>query len=942
MSSAIPEPRYPFREVEESWRRIWEEQGAFKAGLAFSQEPPRKKGPGSHGSKPFSIVIPPPNVTGELHVGHALNQTIQDLCIRTARKLGRDTLWLPGTDHAGIATQIRVERMLKEEGLERLSLGREKFIEKIWKWKEKYGNLITRQQRLMGFSLDWSRERFTMDEELSHAVRHVFVKLYEDGLIYRAKRMVNWDPESLTVLSDLELEYDENFKGELYSFAYPLEGKEKEEIVVATTRPETMLGDTAIAVHPDDERYQSLIGSFVRHPFSDRRIEIIADAELVDSKFGTGAVKLSPAHDPNDFAAAERHQLELIDIFDERAHINKAGGSFAGLERYAARKALKEELARLGLERGSKPHVMSVARSQRSGVIVEPKVSIQWFVKTAPLAKEAKACVSSGKLRIIPRQWENTYFHWMDEIRDWCISRQLWWGHRIPAWYGPDKKVFVAENKKEAEAQARAYYKKEVHLKQDPDVLDTWFSSALWPFSTLGWPEKTRDLSLYYPTTLLITGFDIIFFWVARMVMMGLYLTKKPPFSVVYLHGLMRDEKGQKMSKTKGNVIDPLRSAKQYGADAFRFFLMATLSEGKDSLYSEQRLKGYQNFANKIWNSSRFILMNLPSDFRPLSMGEGLREEDPLKKIFNLGLEAEDHWILMRFNETNKRVLKSLGDCKFHLAAQAVYSFFWHEFCDWYIELSKPRIFNQEKGEGSRSADTAFQVLCFVFRNALSLLHPFMPFITEEIHSFFNFESKENPRKKNSLLSNSPWPAFFSLPPASKEPAHSMSLLQELMRLVRQLRSQADLPPDKKLGLILRSTDKRLKKILSEKEAVLKRLLKIESFEFVKSYDYEARKKEASGAILRAPFSVGEVYVLFEKAGEGKEKIDLEKQRAKLQKDLEKITSLGERSQTRLKDEAFIHKAPQAVLEKERSKLEEFSKKERSLRASLQALAQNE
>ena len=505
MSLAIPEPRYEFREVEERWRRIWEEQESFKPEHALKAQKidPQR-------AKSFCIVIPPPNVTGELHVGHALNQTIQDLCIRAARKRGSDTLWLPGTDHAGIATQVRVERELKRRKLDRFALGREKFIKKVWEWKEKYGGLITRQQRLMGFSLDWSRERFTMDAELSHAVRHVFVKLYEQGLIYRAKRMINWDPESLTVISDLEIEYDENFKGELYSFAYPLVDQ-KGEIIVATTRPETMLGDSAIAVHPDDKRYKNLIGSFVSHPFVKRKIKIIADAELVDPEFGSGAVKLSPAHDPNDFEAAQRHKLDIINIFDERAHINEVGAAFAGLERYAARKAIKQELARLGLERSIQAHSMSVGRSQRSGVVVEPIVSTQWFVKATPLAQKAKEAVKSGKLKIIPRQWENTYFHWMDEIRDWCISRQLWWGHRIPAWYGPDQKIFVAEDEKKAQTQAQKYYQKKVTLRQDPDVLDTWFSSALWPFSTLGWPKKTKDLNRYYPTTLLVTGFDIIF-----------------------------------------------------------------------------------------------------------------------------------------------------------------------------------------------------------------------------------------------------------------------------------------------------------------------------------------------------------------------------------------------------------------------------------------------
>ena len=911
MTREIPEPRYEFREVEERWRRIWEEQGAFRPETALKAQKTD-----ALNAKAFCIVIPPPNVTGELHVGHALNQTIQDLSVRAARKRGRNTLWLPGKDHAGIATQIRVERELKRQNLDRLRLGREEFIKKVWEWKEEYGDIITQQQKLMGFSLDWSRERFTMDAELSHAVRHVFVKLYEQALIYRAKRMINWDPESLTVLSDLELEYDENFKGELYSFAYPL-ANQKGEIVVATTRPETMLGDSAVAVHPEDERYKSLIGSFVSHPFVKRKIKIIADAELVNPEFGTGAVKLTPAHDPNDFAAGQRHKLELINIFDERAHINEAGASFAGLERYAARKAIKKELARLGLERGTQAYTMSVARSQRSGVIVEPIVSTQWFVKAAPLAQKAKEAVKSGKLKIIPRQWESTYFHWMDEIRDWCISRQLWWGHRIPAWYGPDQKIFVAEDEKGAQSQAQKYYKKKVTLRQDPDVLDTWFSSALWPFSTLGWPKKTKDLASYYPTTLLVTGFDIIFFWVARMVMMGMHFMKKPPFHTVYLHGLMRDEQGKKMSKTKGNVIDPLKVIQQYGTDAFRFFLMATLSEGKDSLYSEQRLKGYQNFTNKIWNSSRFVLMNLPPNFKPLSQ----------EKILSLELESEDYWILTRLQQTNKDVSKAIDDCKFHLAAESLYSFFWHEFCDWYIELSKARIFAKST---PASAKAAFQILCFVLKNALGLLHPFMPFITEEIYSFFNFKDAKDLKKSIPLLTSSPWPELLKLSLRAKAPARALGLLQETTYAIRLIRSQAGIAPDKKVKVILRSTDNDLAKILSEKKAAIQRLAKTESLDILRDYDPQAAKGEA---IAMEPFSAGEVYVSL------KGILDIEKEKAKLQKDLEKISQLIKGTQSKLDNEKFLKNAPQAVLTKERAKLDEFSKKEKALKAALGRLS---
>lgn len=908
MAVAVPGSRYEFREVEKRWRSLWEERKAFRPEYAL-----KAQGINLSSAKAFCVVIPPPNITGELHVGHALNQTIQDVSVRTARKRGYNTLWLPGTDHAGIATQIRVENELKSQNIERLALGRGNFVKKIWEWKEKYGSLITEQQRLMGFSLDWSRERFTMDEGLSYAVRKVFVKLYEQGLVYRAKRMINWDPASLTVLSDLELEYDENFRGELYSFAYPL-ADQKGEIVVSTTRPETMLGDSAIAVHPEDRRYQSFIGSFVSHPFVKRKIKIIADAELVNPKFGTGAVKLSPAHDPNDFAAAQRHKLDMINIFDERAHMNKAGAKFAGLERYAARKAVKEELARLGLERGAQAHTMSVARSQRSGVIVEPIVSTQWFVKAVPLAKKAKQAVKSAKLKILPRQWENTYFRWMDEIRDWCISRQLWWGHRIPAWYGPDQKIFVAEDEKKAQLQAQKYYKKKVSLYQDQDVLDTWFSSALWPFSTLGWPKKTKDVLRYYPTALLVTGSDIIFFWVARMLMMGLHFMKKVPFHTVYLHGLMRDESGQKMSKTKGNVIDPLKVIQEHGADAFRFFLMATLREGKDSLYSEQRLKGYQNFANKIWNSSRFILMNLSPDFKALSQ----------EKILKLELEAEDHWILRRLNQTNKEMSKAMADYKFHLAAEIIYSFFWHEFCDWYIELSKARIFAKS---APASARVASQILCFVLKNTLGLLHPFMPFITEEIYSFFNFK---NAKKNIPLLTVSPWPKILPLSAKAKRASRMLGLLQEMTYAVRLIRSQAGITPDKKLKIILRSENRELAKILSEKKTAIERLAKAKSIELRRDQDGQTLK---SRSFVMKPFTAGEVYVSLEGV------VDIEKEKEKLQKDLDKLRQLRKGAQSKLNNEKFLKNAPQAVLAKENAKLDEFSKKERSLKEALEALS---
>ncbi len=900
---ALPGPRYEFASVEKRWRDIWEKEGVFSPEY-FTRK-----------TEAFCIVVPPPNITGELHVGHALNQTIQDVSTRVARKQGRNTLWLPGTDHAGIATQVHVERDLRRQGIERREIGRDQFIKKVWDWKKKSGDAIQNQQKLLGFSLDWTRERFTMSSDLSLSTREVFVELYNQGLIYRERKIVNWDPESQTVLSELEVEYDENFNGELYSFAYPLyepKGKqEKSEIVVATTRPETMLGDTAIAVHPQDKRYAHLIGSYVRHPLLERKIQIIGDEILVDPKFGSGAVKLTPAHDPNDFAAAKRHNLEFINIFDERACITKLGGKFAGMDRYVARKAVKKELERLGLMRASQAHTMSVGRSQRSGVIIEPVISTQWFVKVSPLAQKAKEAVKLGEVEILPKQWENTYFHWMDNIRDWCISRQLWWGHRIPAWYGPDEKIFVAKDEKEALILAEKHYKKKVSLRQDPDVLDTWFSSALWPFSTLGWPKKTKDLSQYYPTTLLVTGFDIIFFWVARMIMMGLHFMKKPPFRTVYIHGLMRDKKGKKMSKTIGNVLEPLLTSQQYGTDAFRFFLMATLHEGKDSLYSEQSLRGYQNFTNKIWNSSRFILINLPENFTPL----------PSSEFETLALESEDYWILSRLNHVIKETTRILASYKFHLSTDGIYTFFWHEFCDWYIELIKPRVF----GKSTPSGKAAQQIVYYVMKNAIGLLNPFMPFLTEEIHSFFSFpntpKKQGKPSKKTETLATSPWPTPLELSKKYEEPIQALSLLQEVTKTARLLRSQSGISPDKKIKLLIRSHNPNLERILKEKEVAIQRLTGSEEIQIQK--EYSVKSNESKHAMQ--PFHEGEVFIFFT------ENIDSKKEFERIERELKKIDKQVQTSQEKVAKKDFLANAPKLVIEKEKEKLKGFLEKQRTL-----------
>ncbi len=900
------ESRYNPQNTESKWYEIWEKSGSFSPDFQGS----------SRSGSPFTIVIPPPNVTGQLHVGHALNQSIQDALVRAARKRGKDTLWLPGTDHAGIATQARVEKMLAEtEKISRHDLGREKFLERVWEWKEKYGNAIMRQMRIFGGSMDWSRERFTMDEGLSKAVAAAFVKLYKEGLIYRGTRMVNWDPVAHTVLSDLEVDYEENHKGELWSFAYPLSSGEG-EIVVATTRPETMLGDAAVAVHPDDERYKHLIGHTVKHPLlKDRHIPIIGDAILVDPSFGTGAVKVTPAHDPNDYETGKRHDLEFITIFDEKAAINENGGSYRGLDRFEARKKIKADLEALGLARGSRENIMALGKSQRSGAVVEPMISTQWFVKIQPLAVPAIAAVEEGRIRFLQKQYENLYFAWMREIRDWCISRQLWWGHRIPAWYGPDETVFVEESEKAAREAARKHFGHDVELRQEEDVLDTWFSSALWPFSTLGWPDQTPDLKRFYPGTVLVTAFDIIFFWVARMIMMGLHLAGEVPFRDVYIHGLMRDEKGRKISKSLGNNIDPAEVIAEYGADAYRFFLLSTLAEGKDILYSENRLKGYQNFTNKIWNSSRFVLMNLPDQFAPAADAADLAR---------FKLESEDFWILERLNAAISTVGKNIDDYKFQPATEAVYSFIWNNFCDWYIEFIKPRLYGKA---GEESAEAARQTAFFVLRSMLGILHPFMPFLSEEIYSYLN-QLKKPADEKEKLLITSDWPSVSdlkSLSPRAEETARALELIQEAIQCARSVRAEAGLPPDKKVPLIIRTSSGIMQELVKEKEAAILRLAQAESI--VVTASHSAGKFDAM-----EPFSEGEVFIPLEGV------IDIPKETARLEADQKKLKTAADALDKKLSNPGFTDKAPADVVEKEREKLEDLRSRLSAVEASIKRL----
>ncbi|MEL6346877.1 MAG: valine--tRNA ligase [Myxococcota bacterium] len=747
----------------------WEAAGMFSAD-------PEKPGPA------YSIVIPPPNVTGSLHMGHALNNTLQDVLIRYKRMDGYNALWVPGTDHAGIATQWVVERQLKAENLTRHDLGREAFVERIWKWKEESGGTIVHQLRKLGVSCDWGRQRFTLDAGLSEAVKEVFVRYYEQGLIYRAERLINWDPVAETALSNLEVENEENHQSEIYSFAYPLAepiphpvtGDVIEEIVVATTRPETMLGDTAVAVHPEDPRYKHLIGRNVRHPIVGREFPIVGDGILVDPEFGTGAVKVTPAHDFNDFEVGKRHDLPFINILNTDGTINGEGGEFEGLDRFVARKAIKKKLAELGLDRGRKDHVMALPRSQRSGAPVEPMLSTQWFVKMKPLAGPALAAVENDFTRFVPRQWENTYFAWLRDIRDWCISRQLWWGHRIPAWYDKDGNCYVARS----EQDARETYEigEDVVLTQDEDVLDTWFSSALWPFSTMGWPDRSAaDLKRYYPTAVLITGFDIIFFWVARMMVSGLHFMGNVPFSDVYIHALVRDDKGQKMSKTKGNVVNPLVEIDKHGADAFRMTLVALAAQGRDILWNDNRAEGYVKFTNKIWQAFRFTAMQL-KDYDP---------DAPRT------LGTYEQWILARLGAAVGRIRSALDEYRFNDAASELYAFTWHELCDWYLELSKGTLYNDNAPEAQQGAR---HTLLTVFKDLVCVFHPIMPFLSEEIWQ------RLKPFGTEGSVSVAEYPKADAYPDDPDSLAE-VEVLQQAITAIRRIRAEMDLKRSVELTL---------------------------------------------------------------------------------------------------------------------------------------------
>ena len=811
--SAIEGPTY----------RLWEEAGAFAAGQ-----------PGRTSARPFAIVIPPPNVTGSLHMGHALNNTLQDILARFERMRGRDVLWQPGMDHAGIATQMVVERQLMErQEPNRRDLGRVNFVDRVWKWKEESGGLIINQLKRLGASCDWSRERFTMDEGLSRAVRKVFVDLYRAGLIYKDKRLVNWDPKLLTAISDLEVEQIE-VKGHLWHLRYPLEGRAFDPddastyIVVATTRPETMLGDTAVAVHPDDDRYKALVGKHVILPLVGRRIPIVAD-EYSDPEKGSGAVKITPAHDFNDFEVGRRHALPQINILSPDAELVLDGNpdfthgvapsqqltqtirELNGIDRFVARKAIVARLEEQGLVEKIEPYVHTVPHGDRSNVVIEPFLTDQWYVDAKTLAKPAIDAVKRGRTVFVPKNWENTYFHWMENIQPWCISRQLWWGHQIPAWYGPDGKVFVAEEEAQAAALAKEEYGKSVALVRDEDVLDTWFSSALWPFSTLGWPDETPEVKRYYPTDVLVTGFDIIFFWVARMMMMGLHVMEEVPFRDVYIHALVRDEKGQKMSKSKGNVIDPLELIDAYGADALRFTLAAMAAQGRDIKLSPSRVEGYRNFATKLWNAARFAEINACVPVKGF---------DPA-----IAKQTINRWIAGESERALAAVTEALEAYRFNEAAGAIYSFVWHKFCDWYLELIKPIL----SGSDQAAAAETRAMTAWVLDRALKLLHPFMPFVTEELWA--KLASPDNARE--SLLILAPWPKHQGLENAEADA--EIGWVIRLISEVRSVRSEMNVPAGAKVPLVISGASDGTTARAKRHEETILRLARIEAMSFGKA-----------------------------------------------------------------------------------------------------------
>lgn len=861
---------YSPTEIEDKWYKIWEEKGYFNA-----QHNSEKPG--------YSIAIPPPNVTGILHMGHMLNNAIQDAIIRYKRMSGFETLWIPGMDHAGIATQNKVERMLKEEGTSKEEIGYDEFLRRTWEWKEKHGGLITKQLRKLGVSLDWDRERFTMDEGLSRAVKEVFIKLYNDGLIYRGEYIVNWCPHDKTALADDEVNHIDK-KGKIWEIKYRIKDT-NDYVIIATTRPETMLGDTGVAVNPNDDRYKHLIGKKVILPLMNREIPVVAD-EYVDMEFGTGVVKMTPSHDPNDFEVAKRTGLEFINIFTEDAHVNSNGGKYEGLERFAARKAILADLEAEGLLVGTKEHNHAVGHCYRCDSIIEPRVSTQWFVKMEPLAKRALEVVKNGQIQITPKRWEKVYYNWLENIRDWTISRQIWWGHRIPAYYAEDGTVFVARNMEEAKAQAKEKFGKDVSLREEKDVLDTWFSSALWPFSTLGWPDKTPDLEKFFPTNALVTGADILFFWVARMVMMSLYINDEIPFSYVYLHGIIRDELGRKMSKSLGNSPDPLDLIAKYGADAIRFSFLYNTSQGQDIHFSEKLLEMGSTFANKVWNASRFVLSNL-EDF------------DANAVIDEKEFKLEDRWILSKLQTASRQINEYMDKYELDSAAKVAYEFFRGNFCDWYVEIAKTRVYGQEGSDKT----VAQYVLKTVLDKGLRMLHPFMPFITEEIWQKLGLD------EETIMLSEFPTENKKYVDLAAEK---EFDYLKEIVNAIRNIRGEANVSPAKKIEVIFKIVNDGEKEILEHNAKILDKLANVEKYEF---------NTEIPALVGFKLIETTEIYVPLA------DLIDKEKEIAKLEKDIQKTQKELDRVLGKLSNEKFLSKAPKEVIDKENGIKEELENK---------------
>ena len=866
--------------IEDKWYEFWLQKGYFHANEHSSDSP-------------FTIVIPPPNITGSLHVGHAFNNTIQDIIIRWKRMDGFNALWLPGTDHAGIATQYVVERMLAEEGLNRKELGREEFIRRVWQWRKESGHTIINQLMKLGSSCDWERERFTMDEGLSAAVRKVFVQLYREGLVYRGDYIINSCPRCLTVLSELEVDYQE-VDGHLYYVKYPLVESE-ESLVIATTRPETMLGDTAVAVNPHDERYQQVTGRKVLLPVAEREIPVIADP-YVDVAFGTGALKITPAHDPNDFMVGMNHDLPRVKAIGEDGKMTSEAGKYAGLDRFECRSRLLQELEDKGYLQKTEDYRHKVGHCYRCSSVVEPLLSKQWFVSMQALAEPAIKAVEEGRIKLVPSMWEATYYEWMNNVRDWCISRQLWWGHRIPAWYCDDCGEITVSEKDPTSCE----YCSSGKITQDEDVLDTWFSSGLWPFTTLGWPEKTNDLKTFYPTSVLVTGFDILFFWVARMIFFGLKVMGEVPFQHVYVHGLIRDAEGQKMSKTKGNIIDPLETMSAYGTDAFRFTLAAFAAQGRDIKLSEERIEGYRKFCNKIWNAARFVLMNAEGFDPQLS---------PLQNISPGEMELADRWILSRLNGTIQEVRAALEEYKFNDAANILYHFIWHEYCDWYIELVKDRL--QQDGHQRHVAQT---VLVHVLRESLELLHPIMPFITEELW-------RQIPGTGESIMITAYPKGYREWMDAGAE--RDMKLLQDVTTAVRNIRGEFNVPPSRSVDTTVKCEKEEPLELLTLYSAYVARLAGIGKLE---------TGKQSVAPRLSASAVVGglEVFVPLEGL------LNFEEEAARLEKELAKQEKELLKIERKISNADFLAKAPPEVVNKERTKQAVMSENREKLSAHLE------